>query len=260
TELSPSSSYRFRVRVRHSNGLSLVSGVSEPYTTGLGLPTRSPSAPTVDVTSMTSSTMAVKWSSWAPAGVEYSSFEAQWERLGSGYWQNASTITQDRGSQEEWRATAEGLEAYSQHRFRVRAVNAVGAGEWSAASDWARTEGEPSTTAGVEGFEAEAIDSDIPASVLLSVSGEGQTPGHVKDFDYYHGVGVGGQVSLDGHGGDGGPGAAVIVSRIPGVPLPSRSSFFFTGSPELYAVPSHSGVTSVTLKLWGAGGGGVLTP
>lgn len=32
------------------------------------------------------------------------------------------------------------------------------------------------------------------------------------------------------------------------------------GAPELYAVPKHSGVTSVTLKLWGAGGGGVLTP
>lgn len=70
---------------------------------------------------------------------------------------------------------------------------------------------------------------DIPASVLLSVNGKGLTPGHAKDFDYYHGVGVGGQVSLDGQGGDGGPGAAVIVSRVPGVPLPSRSSFFFTG-------------------------------
>lgn len=34
TELSPSSSYHFRVRARHSNGLSLVSGVSEPFTTG----------------------------------------------------------------------------------------------------------------------------------------------------------------------------------------------------------------------------------
>lgn len=32
------------------------------------------------------------------------------------------------------------------------------------------------------------------------------------------------------------------------------------GSPELYAVPRHSDVTSITLKLWGAGGGGVLTP
>lgn len=34
TELSPSSSYRFRVRARYSNGLSLVSGVSELFTTG----------------------------------------------------------------------------------------------------------------------------------------------------------------------------------------------------------------------------------
>lgn len=34
----------------------------------------------------------------------------------------------------------------------------------------------------------------------------------------------------------------------------------FAGSPERYAVPRHSDVTSVTLKLWGAGGGGALTP
>ncbi|CBN74811.1 conserved unknown protein [Ectocarpus siliculosus] len=164
-----------------------------------------------------------------------------------------------RGSQEEWRATAEGLEAYSQHRFRVRAVNAVGAGEWSAASDWARTKGDPSTTAGVDGFEAEAVDSDIPASVLLSVSGEGQTPGHAKDFDYYHGIGVGGKVSLDGQGGDGGPGAAVIVSRIPGVPLPSRSSFFFTvlggGGGFLQAEVKVSPGEMLEVLVGGGGGG-----
>lgn len=33
-----------------------------------------------------------------------------------------------------------------------------------------------------------------------------------------------------------------------------------TGASESYTVPSHSGVTSITLKLWGAGGGGALTP
>lgn len=35
---------------------------------------------------------------------------------------------------------------------------------------------------------------------------------------------------------------------------------FAAGTPDVYAVPRHSDVTSVTLKLWGAGGGGVLTP
>lgn len=33
-----------------------------------------------------------------------------------------------------------------------------------------------------------------------------------------------------------------------------------TGSKQLYAVPNHSGVDKVTVKLWGAGGGGVVTP
>lgn len=54
-------------------------------------------------------------------------------------------------------------------------------------------------------------------------------PAHTTDFDYYHGVGVGGQVDLDGRGGQGGGGAAVIVAQVPGVPLPARNSFFFTG-------------------------------
>lgn len=159
--------------------------------------------------------------------------------------------------------------------------------------------------------------------MLLSASGDGHIPGHAKDFDYYHGVGVGARIGLNGEGGSGGGGAAVIVARVPGVPFAYRTSFFFTGEnealvtdsyplpvgierkktvyepglsrvadcknldkkttllrvhnrtrvsqispsfcgcvgvPEFYAVPSHSGVTRVTLKLWGAGGGGVLTP
>lgn len=34
TGLSPSTSYRFRVRARHNHGISLVSGISEVFTTG----------------------------------------------------------------------------------------------------------------------------------------------------------------------------------------------------------------------------------
>lgn len=64
---------------------------------------------------------------------------------------------------------------------------------------------------------------------MLSAGGEGHVPGHSDDFDYYHGVGTGGQVGLDGRGGDGAGGAAVIVSRVKGVPLPARTPFFFTG-------------------------------
>lgn len=47
--------------------------------------------------------------------------------------------------QELWRATADGLRAYRQHRFRVRAVNSEGKGEWSEASAWRRTHSEAST-------------------------------------------------------------------------------------------------------------------
>ena len=44
------------------------------------------------------------------------------------------------GRDGEWRASAGELAAYSQYTFRVRAVNDIGAGDWSAASAWARTD------------------------------------------------------------------------------------------------------------------------
>lgn len=60
---------------------------------------------------------------------------------------------------QEWRATAEGLNPYSQHRFRVRAVNDVGAGEWSTAGNWARTEGGPSSAA-----DHDSVETDVTVS------------------------------------------------------------------------------------------------
>eukprot|EP00752_Nemacystus_decipiens_P004487 g4097.t2 len=192
--LKEATPYLVRLRSYNRNGF----GPWKASTTDVnpGLPKSPPSAPDVDLASITPDSMAATWSSWAVAddeeaakGGEYV-FEAQWERLGAGYWQNVAAINRDSES-HEWRASAEGLEPYSQHRFRVRAVNNVGAGEWSTASDWARTKWDPSST-----NDLERPDSEETVS----------------------------------------------------------------GSPELYAVPRHSDVTSVTLKLWGAGGGGVLTP
>lgn len=54
-------------------------------------------------------------------------------------------------------------------------------------------------------------------------------PGNYADFDYYHGVGRGGDVNFDGNGGEGSAGAAVIIARVPGTSLPAQADFFFTG-------------------------------
>lgn len=40
----------------------------------------------------------------------------------------------------EWLASAGELAVYSQYAFRVRAVNDIGAGDWSAESAWTRTD------------------------------------------------------------------------------------------------------------------------
>lgn len=54
-------------------------------------------------------------------------------------------------------------------------------------------------------------------------------PGNSADPDYYHGVGRGGEVNFDGSGGEGTAGAAVIIARVPGTPLPFQAVLFFTG-------------------------------
>lgn len=74
-----------------------------------------------------------------------------------------------------------------------------------------------------------AVSADVSASVLLSVSGEGALSGNMEDFDYYHGVGMGGQIGADGSGGAGHGGAAVIIARVPGTPLPFQSALFYAG-------------------------------
>lgn len=76
--------------------------------------------------------------------------------------------------------------------------------------------------------------ADTISSAILSVSGEGAQPGNTKDFDYYHGVGMGGKSGYEGtegsgNAGNGNGGAAVIIARVPGTPLPSTTTLFFTG-------------------------------
>ena len=71
---------------------------------------------------------------------------------------------------------------------------------------------------------------EIPASVLNSVSGDGDQPGNKGDFDFYHGVGRGGHIDDHHRSGEGSGGAAVIIARTSNTPLPSRTAHFFTGS------------------------------
>lgn len=67
-------------------------------------------------------------------------------------------------------------------------------------------------------------------------------PGNVADFDYYHGVGRGGEVDVDGNGGEGSPGAAVIIARVPGTSLPSQAVLFFTGKGYHVPTSKQSGI------------------
>lgn len=74
------------------------------------------------------------------------------------------------------------------------------------------------------------LHPEIPRSVLHLAGGDGNQPGNKEDFDFYHGVGRGGHVDDHHRSGGGSGGAAVIIAREPHAPVPSRTTFFFTGT------------------------------
>lgn len=77
------------------------------------------------------------------------------------------SILRQYSDSQEWRATAERLNPYSHHRFRVRAINDVGPGEWSTASDWVRTEGDLSSAGDHDNVKTDATAVPGIISILL---------------------------------------------------------------------------------------------
>ncbi|TNF30989.1 MAG: hypothetical protein EP329_12940, partial [Deltaproteobacteria bacterium] len=100
------------------------------------------------------------------------------------------------------------------------------------------------------------------ATAPLLVAGTRQTPPSVTDGDYYVGVGVGG-VGSGGYnvaGDVGGHGLVVItycahaVCVDPPAGASGSQAFAHTGAAQQFTVPAD--VTEVTVRAWGAGGGG----
>lgn len=59
---------------------------------------------------------------------------------------------------------------------------------------------------------------------MISISGDEDIPPLTKDFDYYHGVGTGGEGRERG-----GNGLAVIIATVPDIQLPMKTVLFYSG-------------------------------
>lgn len=67
---------------------------------------------------------------------------------------------------------------------------------------------------------------------MTIVGGQGDVPAAKRDYDYFYGVGTGGEPAADVAGsldGNGGNGAAIFAARVPGELLPRKTILFYSG-------------------------------
>lgn len=113
---------------------------------------------------------------------------------------------------------------------------------------------------------SEFIPSDlqIRSKYVKRISGKGRLAGNDIDADYINGAGVGGRDSENGRDG-----LVVVISYSRnGIILPSRTTFFYTGSTQYFHVDNpvdstewkSSDIHFLDVKLWGGGGAGGGTP
>lgn len=72
-----------------------------------------------------------------------------------------------------YRAVAEGLQANTRYRMRIRAVNTVGAGEWSGESAWAWTERIPPSKPANHGARKLAAGEPLKSRIHVGISASG---------------------------------------------------------------------------------------
>jgi hypothetical protein len=276
SDLAPAREYRFRVRARNSRGYGPWSSPSPAY----GTPPLLPGAPPPPSVLPASVVGELEMHLMLPEaqgvigpyrGPCY--LEVQVQRRGSSMWTAASLYPPPIEFQECVAAiTGDGdgptvssalhLSSYTSYRFRARAVvhgQATGnpeAGEWSAASEWARTllDLPPEVS---DGFLAEGLEGSVVPPTIRA--GVGRIAANYEDLDYALGVAMGGRGSVMG-----GDGLVVIVAypnaALDGTGMSPRKAEYFGGGAggqtHYYSVPADGSVSSIHVKLWGGGGGG----
>lgn len=158
-------------------------------------------------------------------------------------------------------ATIGGLQPSTFYEFRVFFRYLVGRDVWSNTLEL-KTEDPPPVIDLPLGLIPS--DAQIRSKYVKRISGRGRIAGNDIDADYVNGAGVGGFDCEDGMDG-----LVVVISyNRNGIILPSRTTFFFTGSTQYFHVDypldtnerKSSEIHFIDVKLWGGGGAGGGTP
>lgn len=155
----------------------------------------------------------------------------------------------------------EGLQPSTFYEFRVNFRYLTGQDMWSNALEL-KMEDPPLVTYPPSAFIPSELQ--IRSKYVKRMSGKGRLAGNERDDDYVNGTGVGGRDSENGKDG-----LVVIISHTRnGIILPSRTTFFYTGSTQYFhvddtldsTVSNSPQIDFIDVKLWGGGGAGGGTP
>jgi hypothetical protein len=125
TGLTNGTAYTFRVRAVNAVGAGAYSAASNAVTPAAATV---PGAPVIGTATAGNTTATVRWTPGATGGSAITSYQVEIRR-GSSAWRTVTGIAANATS-----TVVTGLANGTAYTFRVRAVNAVGAGAWSAAS------------------------------------------------------------------------------------------------------------------------------
>ena len=131
--LIPGKKYQFRVRARNNKGWGEYSRGSAPIRTQVG-PPDNPDVPTVIMVS--GSKITFEWRPPAPNAAPITTYDVSVRSPGSVRWETCGSFaaTKTSAAQGLERFTQGGLESCQSYRFRVRAHNKTGPGDWSGAT------------------------------------------------------------------------------------------------------------------------------
>lgn len=139
--------------------------------------------------------------------------------------------------------TITGLEGNEFYDFRVRGESECCVSDWITLPFPVKTP-----------IQFPSLNKPIPnqSKYTKEMAGIGRNAGNIMDPDYINGAGMGGVGAFNG-----GDGLVVFILYDSSVPIRSKkTSFYFSGFPQIFTIPESYSCKYIDIKVWGGGGSG----